>query len=117
MMMKVFVPALLLLTLAACGGAECVVESRGQRRSDPRGSAFLPRPAPNAPVAENLDVTRDIRGGSISGGRDDTREFVESTRDIKAARSYERLFAQCMRGTGLYPVKDVIVSKANYHDR
>jgi len=62
MMMKVFVPALLLLTLAACGGANACCRARAERAG-----------------GRNLDVTRDIRGGSISGGRDDTREFVEST--------------------------------------
>lgn len=99
MMMKVFVPALLLLTLAACGGANAWVKagvSDDQIRVDQRSC----RARAERAGGRNLDVTRDIRGGSISGGRDDTREFVESTRDIKAARSYERLFAQCMRGLG-----------------
>ena len=99
MITKAFVPALLLLTLAACGGANSWVKSgasEDQVRLDQRSC----RSSAERAGGRNLDVTRDIRGGSISGGRDDTRAFVESTRDIKAPRSFERLFAQCMRGLG-----------------
>ncbi|NBU95468.1 MAG: hypothetical protein EBS20_06200, partial [Actinobacteria bacterium] len=45
------------------------------------------------------NVTRDIRT-SIPGGRDDVRAVVQDTRDLRAARSFEKLFAQCMRGLG-----------------
>ncbi|MBO6784756.1 MAG: hypothetical protein JJ899_15995, partial [Alphaproteobacteria bacterium] len=50
-------------------------------------------------TARNEDVTRDIRS-SIRGGRDDTRAFVEDTRDLQSAKAYSRLYAQCMRGLG-----------------
>ena len=95
-MINALVSALFLLTLVACGGANPWVKTgvnEDQMRLDQRSCR-------SRAGGRNIDVTRDIRGGSISGGRDDTRVFVENTRDIKVARSFERVFVQCMRGRG-----------------
>lgn len=57
------------------------------------------RAASERATVRDDNVTRDIRS-SIPGGRDDVRAVVQETRDLRSARSYEKLFAQCMRGLG-----------------
>lgn len=105
MMMKASAPVLFLLTLAACAGASSSWMKSGATEVQIRADQQSCRASAERSGGRNLDVTRDIRGGSISGGRDDTRAFVESSRDIKAARSFDRLFVQCMRSLGYVKLK------------
>ena len=99
MIMKTILPMFLLLALAACSGASANWVKPGMTEDQLRADQLSCRSTAERTTARNENVTRDIRS-SIPGGRDDTRALVESTRDLKAARNFDRLFAQCMRGLG-----------------
>jgi len=101
--MKTIIPIFLILALAACSGASTSWVKPGVTEDQLRADQLSCRNTAERASARNENVTRDIRT-TIPGGRDDTRALVESTRDIKAARNFDRLFAQCMRGLGYtYP--------------
>lgn len=100
MMMKALVSVIFMLMLVACGHASSFWLKSGVKEAQSRADQQSCRASSERSSGRNLDVTRDIRGGRISGGRDDTRAFVEGTRDIKAARLFDRLFVQCMRSLG-----------------
>jgi hypothetical protein len=97
--MKTISAIFLLLTLAACSGASTNWVKPGATEDQLRADQLSCRNTAERATARNENVTRDIRT-TIPGGRDDTRALVQSTRDLKAARNFERLFAQCMRGLG-----------------
>jgi hypothetical protein len=97
--MKTISAIFLLLTLAACSGASINWVKPGATEDQLRADQLSCRNTAERATARNENVTRDIRT-TIPGGRDDTRALVQSTRDLKAARNFERLFAQCMRGLG-----------------
>lgn len=97
--MKTISAMFVLLGLAACSGASTSWVKPGVTEDQLRADQLSCRNTAERATVRNENVTRDIRT-TIPGGRDDTRALVESTRDMKAARAFERLFAQCMRGLG-----------------
>lgn len=99
MILKTTIPLLVVLMLAACGGASSAWVKEGATEDQAKADQSACRRSVERASGRNENVTRDIRSGS-RGGREDTRAFVQDTRDLKAARSYDRLFTQCMRGLG-----------------
>ena len=85
--------------LAACSSSGGAWVKAGADEDQVRADQISCRRSSERATGRNDAVTRDIRT-SIPGGRDDTRAFVEDTRDLRSAKAYERLFAQCMRGLG-----------------
>lgn len=98
-MMKTTIPILLLLTLTACSGASTAWVKKGANEDQVSADQLSCRRSAERATSRNDHITSDIRS-SIPGGRQDTRAIVEETRNYKASRNYDRLFARCMRGLG-----------------
>ncbi len=104
MSLRILLPLAFVAGLAACTGGTAW-EKPGATEKQVRADQIACRRSSERATGRNTDVTRDIRT-SIPGGREDTRAIVEDTRDLRAARSFERLFAQCMRGLGYVQAKN-----------
>ncbi len=94
-----FLTVIAVAGLAACASSGGAWVKAGADEDQARVDQASCRAAAERASARDENVTRDIRS-SISGGRDDVRAVVQDTRDLRAARSYDKLFAQCMRGLG-----------------
>lgn len=99
MTLKPMVPLLFLCALAACAGTGAGWVKEGASEDQVRADQTACRRSVERATARTENVTQDIRSAN-RGGREDTRAVVESSRDYKAARNYDRLFARCMRGLG-----------------
>ncbi len=99
MTLKSIIPVLFLFALAACAGTGAAWVKEGASEDQVRADQTACRRSVERATARSENVTQDIRSAD-RGGRSDTRAVVESTRDYKAARNYDRLFARCMRGLG-----------------
>lgn len=99
MALKSIIPVLFLAALAACAGSGAAWVKEGASEDQARADQRACRQSVERANARTANVTQDIRSAN-RGGRDDTRAVIESTRDYKAARNYDRLFARCMRGLG-----------------
>lgn len=98
-MMKTILPILMLLVLTACSGASTSWVKKGADEDQVRADQLSCRRSAERATSRNDNITSDIRS-TIPGGRSDTRAIVEETRDLRAARDFDRLFARCMRGLG-----------------
>ena len=99
MMTRTLLPVFFLLALAACSGPSTNWVKQGATEAQVRADQTACRRAAERAGGRNENVTRDIRSVS-RGGREDTRAIVNSTRDLKSARSFDRLFARCMGDRG-----------------
>jgi len=94
-----FLSVLAVAGLVACASSGGAWVKAGADEDQMRVDQASCRTMAERATVRDDNVTRDIRT-SIPGGRDDVRAVVQDTRDLRAARSFEKLFAQCMRGLG-----------------
>lgn len=105
MTFKFLLPMTFALALAACGGASAVWVKDGATEEQIRADQAACRAQAERALGPSESFTRDIRD-STRGGREDTREIISSTRDMRTARSFDRVFARCMVSRGYLHPKD-----------
>ncbi len=96
---KSFLSVLAFTGLVACASSGGAWVKAGADEDQVRVDQSSCRAMAERAMGRDNNVTRDIRT-SIPGGRDDVRAVVQDTRDLRAARSFEKLYAQCMRSLG-----------------
>jgi len=99
MRLKSFLSVLAVTGLVACASSGGAWVKAGADEDQMRVDQASCRAMAERATVRDDNVTRDIRT-SIPGGRDDVRAVVQDTRDLRAARSFEKLYAQCMRSRG-----------------
>tara|TARA_A100001037_G_C15123093_1_gene624861 strand:+ start:905 stop:1222 length:318 start_codon:yes stop_codon:yes gene_type:complete len=103
MTIKFLLPMTFALALAACGGTSAAWVKEGASPEQMRADQSACRSQAERALGPSERFTDDIRG-TTRGGRAETRQIVSSTRDLKVARTYDRLFARCMVSRGyLHP--------------
>lgn len=87
------------VVLPACAGVSADWVKEGATKEEIRADNAACRAEVEAVVGREADITHDIRVGR-AGTASEVNELVEQTRDVGAARRYDRLFGACMRARG-----------------
>lgn len=97
--MKLALPLIFVLALAACGGTGAAWVKEGASEEQVRADQAACRAQAKSAIGRSESFTRDIRG-STRDGREETRAIVTETRDRRVARSFDQVFGRCMAARG-----------------